>query len=142
MIWAILALLGVPLWLCALGILVLVLRNRSLRRRSEDIPCRVRAGPDHRWRRGHGTWVHDVFAFRASPAGWNVRLDWVESGDTRPPAGREVHQLRHLTDPTIATFALADGGRLEVAVPGEATSRLLGPVPQARPAGPAVPPSS
>ena len=30
MIWAILALLGVPLWLCALGILSLVLRNRQL----------------------------------------------------------------------------------------------------------------
>ena len=33
MIWAILALLGVPLWLCALGILALVYRNKSLRQR-------------------------------------------------------------------------------------------------------------
>ena len=31
MVWAILALIGVPLWLCALGILSVVLRNRKLR---------------------------------------------------------------------------------------------------------------
>jgi len=30
-IWAILALLGVPLWLCALGILTVVVQNRKLR---------------------------------------------------------------------------------------------------------------
>ena len=33
MIWAILALLGVPLWLCAAGITMIVFRNRSLRER-------------------------------------------------------------------------------------------------------------
>jgi hypothetical protein len=45
MIWAILALLGVPLWLCALGIWALLHRNKSLRQRHGDIPVRVlRAG--------------------------------------------------------------------------------------------------
>ena len=33
MIWALLALLGVPLWLCALCVLALVYRNRGLRQR-------------------------------------------------------------------------------------------------------------
>jgi len=37
-IWAILALLGVPLWLCAIAILLLVFRNRGLRKRAADIP--------------------------------------------------------------------------------------------------------
>ena len=37
MIWAILALLGVPLWLCAAGITIIVFRNRSLRKRYGDI---------------------------------------------------------------------------------------------------------
>jgi hypothetical protein len=59
MIWALLALVGVPLWLCALGILALVYRNRGLRKRHGDITVRVqrtcpgqtpqthrRAGPD------------------------------------------------------------------------------------------------
>ena len=42
MIWAILALLGVPLWLCAIALLILVLRNRGLRKRALDIPMRLR----------------------------------------------------------------------------------------------------
>ena len=41
MIWALLALVGVPLWLCALGILALAYRNRSLRKRYGDIAVRV-----------------------------------------------------------------------------------------------------
>lgn len=67
MIWAILVLLGVPLWLCAIGILVLVLRNRGLRKRVLDIPMRLRIDPKGRWHRGHGLWVHDVLAFLGSP---------------------------------------------------------------------------
>ncbi len=33
MIWAVLAFVGVPLWLCALGISVLVFRTRALKGR-------------------------------------------------------------------------------------------------------------
>ena len=32
MVWAILVFLGVPLWICALGITVMVLRNRGLQK--------------------------------------------------------------------------------------------------------------
>ena len=41
MIWVILAVLGVPLWLCALAIIAVVLRNRSLRKRAGDVPARA-----------------------------------------------------------------------------------------------------
>jgi hypothetical protein len=69
-IWAILVMLWVPLWLCAIAILVLVLRNRGLRKRALQIPMRLRVDPEGRWQRGHGLWVHDVLAFRGSPAAW------------------------------------------------------------------------
>ena len=49
MVWAVLALLGVPLWLCALGILSLVVRNRQLRERYGDIPVRMRRPGKERW---------------------------------------------------------------------------------------------
>ena len=42
MIWAILAALGVPLWLCAIGIFMLLFNNRRLRKRYGDVPVRVR----------------------------------------------------------------------------------------------------
>lgn len=64
MVWAILALLGVPLWLCTLGILTLVLRNRWLRKRPGDVPVRMRTASGKRWHRGHAVWVHSVFVFR------------------------------------------------------------------------------
>ncbi len=54
------------------------------------------------WHRGHGIWVHDVCAVRASPAAWREHLAWVtESARTRgwlsrrsksaPPARRRSH---------------------------------------------------
>ena len=60
MIWVILVALGVPLWLCALGILTLVVQNRRLRNRYGDIPVRVRGPGKKRWTRGHAIWVSDV----------------------------------------------------------------------------------
>ena len=70
MIWALLALVGVPLWLCALGILALVYRNRGLRKRHGDIAVRVQRTGKSRWTRGHAVWVSDVLAWRGSPAAW------------------------------------------------------------------------
>jgi hypothetical protein len=61
-IWAILVLLGVPLWLCALGILAIFASNRKQRKRPGDIPVRVRRPGKERWTRGHAIWVSDVFA--------------------------------------------------------------------------------
>ena len=76
MIWAVIwrSGLGVPLWLCALGILALVYRNRALRKRFGDIPVRVLRAGKSRWTRGHGVWISDVFAWRGSPAAWKEDL--------------------------------------------------------------------
>jgi hypothetical protein len=62
MIWALLALLGVPLWLCAAGLSILLVRNRALRHRPGNVKVRRRRPGKSRWRRGYGVWVHDVFA--------------------------------------------------------------------------------
>jgi hypothetical protein len=126
-IWAVLVLLGVPLWLCAAGILVLVLRNRGLRKRPHDIPMRLRVLPDGRWRRGHGLWAHDVLAFRGSPATWAESLLWVSGATSRELTAEEAHKLRRLDSPMAVTLAV-DGKPAAHAV----TSRqhlplLLGP---------------
>jgi hypothetical protein len=54
MIWAILALLGVPLWLCAMAIRIrtLVFRNRTLRRRHGTCPFVFAAPPARGGRAG------------------------------------------------------------------------------------------
>ena len=128
MIWAILALLGVPLWLCALGILSVVLRNRELRKRYGDIPVRVRRAGKKRWTRGHAIWVSDVFAWRGSPAAWNEDLLEVSAAGIRsadPEESKKLHRLGD--DPVIATLTGADGEPLDVAVAPEQRSALQGP---------------
>jgi hypothetical protein len=116
MIWVILAAVGVPLWLCALAITTLVLRNRSLRKRGGDVPCRLRREPGKRWIRGHAMWVHDVLAFRGSPAAWKEDLVWVTEIALRP-AREEDGKLRRLGDaPVVAILTLAEGGTIQVAV--------------------------
>jgi hypothetical protein len=128
-IWAVLILVGVPLWLCAMAILALVFRNRTLRRRDGDLPVRVRAAPDKRWRRGHALWIHDVFSFRGSPAAWNETLDWVSATSAHRATEKESKGLHRLGDhPVIVALHLAGGRTLEVAARAEDSMRLLGPL--------------
>src|SRR4051812_23541961 len=49
MIWALLAVIGVPLWLCAAPILSLLLRNRALRSRPGNVPVRVKRPGKKHW---------------------------------------------------------------------------------------------
>jgi hypothetical protein len=129
MTWALLTAVGVSLCLCAAGILAVLLRNRSLRHRPGSIACRLRVTPDGRWIRGHGVWVHDVFAFRGSPAAWRERLLWAIDVEVRPATEREARKLgAGARRAVIATIAGApDDGRIEVAGREEDELLLLGP---------------
>ena len=128
MIWAILAALGVPLWLCALGILMLVMQNRKLRKRYGDIPVRVRRAGKKGWTRGHAIWISDVFAWRGSPAAWDEDLLQVSEVTPRDADPQERKKLRRLGEhPAIATLALSDGDTLDVAAGSEQRVALLGP---------------
>ena len=128
MIWVILVALGVPLWLCALGIVTLVVQNRRLRNRHGDIPVRVRGPGKKRWTRGHAIWVSDVFAWRGSPAAWDEDLLQVSDVTLRDADPDERKKLRRLGEhPAIATLALPDGESLEVAAGSEQGVALLGP---------------
>lgn len=128
MIWAILALLGVPLWLCALAISVLVLRNRKLRKRPGSVPVRVRVDGKGRWHPGHGFWVHDVFAFRGSPAAWKEKLVQVRAAAASPASQEQEKGLHRLGDsPVVASFELVPAGSLQLAAHAEHAELLLGP---------------
>lgn len=128
MIWVILAALGVPLWLCALGILALVLRNRSLRRRPGDLPVRVLRPGKTRWMRGHGVWVSDVFAWRGSPAAWSEELVQVTTVTVRDPEPGEQKALHRLgTAAVVAALTTADGRTLLAAAAAEHRLTLPGP---------------
>jgi hypothetical protein len=112
---ALLALLGVPLWFCAIAISVLLLRNRSLRKRRGNIPARIRMAPGKRWIRGHGLWVHDVWAFRGSPAAWNEKLVWVTGAHVRATTDEEAKKLHRLDERPVIAMLQTEEGTIEIA---------------------------
>lgn len=128
MIWVILALLGVPLWLCAVAVLALVLRNRSLRQRPGDLPVRVLRPGKTRWMRGHAVWVSDVFAWRGSPAAWREELAQVTAVTVRNPEPGEHRALHRLGDhAVVAELTTGDGRTLLAATAAGNRSTLPGP---------------
>jgi hypothetical protein len=128
MIWAILALLGVPLWLCAAGILLLYRNNCSLRKRPGNVPVRVKLPGKTRWIPGHAVWVHDVLAFRASPAAWKELLVWATGAVAREPTAEEAAKLHRLgDDKVVAVLSSAGAGTIEIAARAEHRDALLGP---------------
>jgi hypothetical protein len=129
MIWILLALLGIPVWLIVGALGVGLYRNRKLRNREGNIPCRLRSKPGGRWTRGHGIWVHDVFSFRASPASYNELLCWVRQASLRQPHLDEATKLGRMDDPVIADFLLDDGSTVSVAAAGTKQGELTGPIP-------------
>lgn len=107
---------GVPLWLCALGVLALVYRNRGLRQRHGDIPVREQRAGKTRWTRSHGLWVSDVFAWRGSPAAWReelVRVVGVSVRSATPGERKKLHRLG--SGPVVATMTTSHGEVVHVA---------------------------
>ena len=127
MIWALLAFVGVPLWLCAAGIFMLLYRNRGLRHRPGNVPVRRHLPGKRRWSRGHGVWVSDVFAFRGSPAAWQESLLDAKGVTRRAPTEDEAKKLRRLAEPTVVTIVDGGDGLVEFATTANEESTLLGP---------------
>lgn len=128
MIWTLLLMLGVPLWLCVMGISVFILRNRKLRKREGDIPARICLPGHHRWMRGHAVWVSDVLAWRGSPAAWRDEHFHVVATLVRAAADDERRALHGLgDDPAVADLGTADGRSLRIATRTEHRPALWGP---------------
>ena len=116
------------MWLCALGILALVFRNKSLRQRHGDIPVRVLRAGKTRWTRGHAVWVSDVFAWRGSPAAWREDLFQVTDARVGALEPEQLKKLHRLGDhPVVATLTPNAGEPVRVAVASEHRAALLGP---------------
>jgi hypothetical protein len=131
-VWALLAFVGVPLWLCAVGIFALLYRNRALRRRHGDIPVRVLRPGKTRWTRGHAVWVSEVFAWRGSPAAWDEYLELIVSASLRDATPEDLSGLHRMGEAVVvATLTTDDDVVLQVATTAEHRSALLGPFPSA-----------
>ena len=128
MIWAILVFLGVPLWLCAVGILTLVFRSRRLRARQGNIPVRVLRPGHTRWARGNALWISDVFTWRGSPAAWAEDLVHVVEARGHAATPAEVRTMRRLaTKSVVVDLTGANGETITVVGADTDFTALLGP---------------
>jgi len=119
------------LWLCAIAVLTLVMRNRALRKRPGNVPVRVRREGKSRWMPGHALWVSDVFAYRGSTAAWKEGLFRVSAASERPANAEERKHLRRVGDePVIARLTFDDGRtthQIDIAARATNARTLLGP---------------
>jgi hypothetical protein len=115
MIWALLALLGIPIWLIV-SLLIVVFRNRKIVRNSpEEFKFFERTDKGWSRRAGYARWVSDVVIFHNGPG--------LVRSDARQVLDVAVHD--HVDDPpkkldesaveVVLTFAESDPKRFAVA---------------------------
>ena len=125
MIWALLALLGIPIWLIAGVLIGIVLTRRAFQRQPGVFPVAVRKENSDKWPRQstYGRLVHDVLVLNRGAAFLRVEIhaiaavDELDIGDGPKSPVAAVGRLVTLDDGTRLELALAaaDATRLDAA---------------------------
>jgi len=125
MIWAILALLGIPIWFIAV-ILIAAFRNRNtVRSNPNEFEYKLKKGDGWRRKKGYARWVSDVLIFHAGIAlirSEAIHVDDVEILNTMqlPPKGLG-------DNPTGLLVKYVDGETATIAVSEQNVDAALGP---------------
>ena len=135
MLWAILALLGVPLWIVVGGLGFSLWQRSKFKSKEGVFPTKMRlasgtaAGVGEKWppMSSFALWVHDVLLVHKGlglmstfPLGVEAPEGSAESADPE--------ELKRLGEnPVLLRFRLDDGAVLEMAVPAESQELAQGP---------------
>jgi hypothetical protein len=133
MIWAILVFLGIPLWLIALALFMLIRTRSRIGSIPGSVRCKVRSsapipGMHDEYARYTSTahWVHDVlivhggtFLIQTLPLG-------VTGCAARPGPAEANPRIKKLDSPVTMRFTLDSGAEIELACAGVDADRLLG----------------
>jgi hypothetical protein len=146
MIWAILAILGVPLWLIAIVLYSLLRVRSSVRKAPGSIPCKIRIVEGHeRWLKDkfpryvqRAVWVHDVLVvYGGNPFLTRTFVLGVVGLAMAPqPASTPV---KRITDASTFRFRVDSGAVAELAATKTDVAALLGPFPAVPASAPAAP---
>jgi hypothetical protein len=134
MIWAILVFLGIPVWLIALALFILIRTRSKIGSIPGSVRCKVRSsapipGLHDDFARYTSTahWVHDVlivhggtFLIQTLPLG-------VTGCSASPQAAEANSRIRKLDSPVTMRFTLDSGAEVELACAAADADRLLGP---------------
>lgn len=114
MVWALLAILGVPIWLVVGILLAIVVQRRNFKNQPGVFPCAVRDEESTKWPRpmSYARQVRGVFVVNRGAALLRTAIHAVDNAadiacDDCP---------KKLVDPVARRLTLADGTHLDVAV--------------------------
>jgi Protein of unknown function (DUF2550) len=142
---ALLAVLGVNLWVIVALLALVLARRRWVSRQPGAFKGAIRVveggvpGLGTRWKRGYGRWVREVLVWTKTPFLFRNELVAADAlgGDARAAKPGEVRRLgKH---PTVVPLLAEGGARLEIAAAAggrdQATGPFAGPGSRARNAG-------
>jgi hypothetical protein len=130
---ALLAVLGVNLWVIVALLAVVLARKRWVSHQPGAFKGAIRVvegdvpGLGARWKRGYGHWVREILVWTKSPFLFRNELVVADSlaGDARAAKPGEVRRLgKH---PTVVRLAADGGARIEVAASADGRERAAGP---------------
>lgn len=126
MIWAVLALLGIPVWFIGLVLLAVVRNRRQVRGTPGVFAFVARSGDGWARRPGYARWVSDVLIIHRGPALVRTAARHVTAAvDLGPPEPTP----RHLgADPVELELRYVDGSTQRLAVAGDAADVARGPL--------------
>lgn len=115
MIWATLALLGVPIWLVVGALIGALFSRHRFKAQPDVVPLLCREAGDDNWPRrpAYGRYVHDVLIVNHGLAQIRTsihvveRVDRLDLGDTT---------FKHFADPIAFALRLDDGSEYELAI--------------------------
>jgi hypothetical protein len=129
MVWALLAILGVPIWLVLGALIGGYLSRRRFLKSSGVFPMRMRPDPseDAKWSgKLHGRWIHDVMLLntgyakvRTQPHGCKQMVG--------PPKAIDATAVKGLDEPMSFVLILDDDSEVEIAVARNDLSLATGP---------------
>jgi hypothetical protein len=115
MIWATLAILGIPIWLIGGALIGAMFSRHHFKTQPDVVPLMFRAADDDKWPRGmaYGRYVHNVLIVNHGLAQIRTAVHVVEQverldlGDTA---------FKHIDDPIAFAIRLDDGSEYELAI--------------------------
>ena len=133
MLIALLAVLGVDLWVIVVLLAVVLARKRWVSHQPGAFKGAIRViegdvpGLRTRWKRGYGHWVRDILVWTKAPFLFRNELVVAEApaGETRAAKPGEVKRLGKY--PVVVSVAVDGGARVDVAVSEDAREHARGP---------------
>jgi hypothetical protein len=139
MLIALLAVLGVNLWVIVVLLAVVLTRKRWVSRQPGAFKGAIRViegdvpGLKAKWKRGYGRWVRDILVWTKAPFLFRNELVLAEAlaGEARAAKPGEVRRLgKH---PAVVALAVEGGARIEVAASADGRERARGPFAEGAP---------